>query len=209
MDSANKEDFLKRLDECRPALSRFARAMTRDYEDAKDLVSETILKAYEGFDKLENKQAFQSFLFTIASRTYKRKLWRSRIFTPFVSKIHTDYQNEKPRADINLDIELLYKALNKINIKKREAITLFEISGFSIEEIAEMQGGTISGVKSRLKRAREELAILLKVRDEAKFLLHNINELPKDKNIKNQTQTNQRAEFEHSNNNLLTGKVKI
>lgn len=176
MDNVTKEQFLKQLETCRLSLSRFTRAMARDYEEAKDLMSETILKAYEGYEKLDNKQAFQSYLFTIASRIYKRRVWRRRLFIPFTSETHRDYQTINPRAEINLDVEALYIAMNKLEIKKREAITLFEISGFSLEEIAEIQGGTISGVKSRLKRAREELATILKVKDEPKFLIHNINE---------------------------------
>jgi DNA-directed RNA polymerase specialized sigma24 family protein len=38
---------------------------------------------------------------------------------------------------------------------------LFEISGFPLEEIRQLQGGTLSGVKSRLKRGREQLRVWL------------------------------------------------
>jgi DNA-directed RNA polymerase specialized sigma24 family protein len=38
---------------------------------------------------------------------------------------------------------------------------LFELSGFSIEEIREIQGGSISGVKTRLVRGREALRSML------------------------------------------------
>ncbi len=176
MENVTKEEFLKQLEDSRLSLSRFTRAMARDYDDAKDLMSETILKAYEGYEKLVNKQAFQSYLFTIASRLHKRRIWRNKLFIPFSSTTHQDYQSVNPNAEVNLDIEILYKALNKLELKKREAITLFEISGFSLEEIADIQGGSVSGVKSRLKRGREELAKLLKVKDEPKFFLHNINE---------------------------------
>jgi RNA polymerase sigma-70 factor (ECF subfamily) len=52
---------------------------------------------------------------------------------------------------------VLYSALNKLKEKYREAIVLFEISGFTLDEIRDVQGGTLSGVKSRLKRGREML----------------------------------------------------
>ena len=57
--------------------------------------------------------------------------------------------------------EALYAALDKLPAAQKEAVILFEISGFSIKEIAEIQGSTESGVKSRLKRGREALAKLM------------------------------------------------
>ena len=40
---------------------------------------------------------------------------------------------------------------------QREAVVLFEIEGFSVEEIAAMQEVTVSAVKSRLARGRDRL----------------------------------------------------
>jgi RNA polymerase sigma-70 factor (ECF subfamily) len=51
--------------------------------------------------------------------------------------------------------------LGKLPDKQKEAIILFEISGFKIAEIAEMQGATESAVKSQLKRGREKLTNIL------------------------------------------------
>ena len=62
---------------------------------------------------------------------------------------------------MNYDIQVLYAALDKLPVKQKEAVVLFEISGFSLEEIKNIQGGTLSGAKSRVKRGREKLAILL------------------------------------------------
>jgi len=40
---------------------------------------------------------------------------------------------------------------------QREAIVLFELDGYSLEEIATIQGVTLSAVKTRLARGREKL----------------------------------------------------
>jgi hypothetical protein len=40
----------------------------------------------------------------------------------------------------------------------REAIVLFELDGFTLEEIAEVQRASLSAIKSRLARSREKLA---------------------------------------------------
>ena len=57
--------------------------------------------------------------------------------------------------------ELLYTALAQLPEIQREAIVLFEISGFSIAEIAELQGAGISAIKQRLARGRQALLELL------------------------------------------------
>jgi DNA-directed RNA polymerase specialized sigma24 family protein len=52
-DKERQEYFLKLFEPVRENLVRYARAMTRNPENAKDLVSETILAAYQNFHKLK------------------------------------------------------------------------------------------------------------------------------------------------------------
>lgn len=156
-----QEAFLELLEPVRADLSRFANAMTSNRDDAYDLVSDTILVAYEGFEKIRKKESFKAWLFTVASRLFKRNKWRRRFFGKYDADLAEQIADPEPSPDTNIDVQVLYNALEKLPIKQKEAVILFEISGFSLEEIRELQGGTLSGVKSRLKRARERLAELL------------------------------------------------
>ena len=62
------------------------------------------------------------------------------------------------RAENNERKQLLYDALSKLSSKERSAVLLFEISGFSVEEIRVIQNErSLSAVKSRLSRARKKL----------------------------------------------------
>lgn len=143
-------------------LSRFIQSMVWNKDDAKDVLSETVLAAYENFEKVRNQDAFLYYLFGIASRIAKKRDRRKKfwgIFEPSGAAQIVSYHNSESRTTVNE----LYAALNRLPLKQREAITLFEISGFSIKEIAEMQGSTVSGVKSRLMRAREALSKILEV----------------------------------------------
>jgi len=164
-DRAKKEIFLTLLEPVWQNLSGYARALTGNTEDAKDLVSDTLLAAFENFEKLKEKDAFKSYLFTIARRKYKRNKWRLRIFSSYDEyDDHEAFNFESPetKPDVKADVKLLYAAMQKLSDKQREAIALFEISGLSLQDIQKVQGGTLSGVKSRLKRAREKLAELLR-----------------------------------------------
>jgi len=63
----------------------------------------------------------------------------------------TSWEDERQRA------QRAVRALEGLKPVQREAVVLHEIEGFSVEEIAEMQGVTLSAVKSRLTRGREKL----------------------------------------------------
>lgn len=140
-------------------LDRFVKSMVWDREEAKDIISETILIAFENFGKIRQKEAFLYYLFGVASRL-SRNYWRKKSLLGFLS---LDKAEQLP--DVNNESEImlweLNAALDKLPLKQRETIVLFEVSGLSIKEIVKVQGGTESGVKSRLLRGREELAILL------------------------------------------------
>jgi len=55
----------------------------------------------------------------------------------------------------------LHQALSKLPEVQKEAIILYEISGFSIKEIATIQDASEPAVKQRLKRGREKLVEIL------------------------------------------------
>ncbi|MBX3042270.1 MAG: RNA polymerase sigma factor [Candidatus Kapabacteria bacterium] len=160
-ESEKKTEFMKLYDEVHTPLLRFARAMTKSREDARDLASETILIAYEKFHTIKNKQAFLSYLFSIATRIHKRRRWRMRLFSEYdETKAEQIIANISP-PDLSTDVEILYNALDKLPEKIKTALILFEISGLSIEEIRDIQGGSLSGVKSRLSRGRVMLKEIL------------------------------------------------
>jgi RNA polymerase sigma-70 factor (ECF subfamily) len=131
-------------------------ALTRDKETAKELASCTIATAYERFETLRNPDAFVSFLFSIASRTHQKNYRKSKIFS-FLDSSEDRWEAQSTNPEDSTDVRILYELLDKLPAKQKEAVILFEINEFSLEEIQSIQGGSLSGVKSRLKRGRESL----------------------------------------------------
>ena len=154
------------LEPCTARLSRYCHAMTKDVDDGRDLLSDAILLSYENFEKLRASEAFTSYIFTTARRLYYRRARRKKWWSVLDRETEeiADDRNQSP--EITLDIEALDKALAKLPEKQREAVVLFEISGLSLAEVREIQGGSLSGVKSRIVRGREKLAVLLGERSE-------------------------------------------
>ncbi len=167
--------FLELFKPVEQNLYRYARAMADSNEEAKDLAADTVLAAYEGFESLKHKEAFLSYLFTIASRIAKKKRWRKKFFGVYNEIEANQMPDLSQNADRNIDIDLLYKALGQLPAKQKEALVLFEISGFSLKEIQEMQGGSLSAVKSRISRGREKLGQLLQENKDPNLTVSKIN----------------------------------
>ena len=165
-----QREFLALLMPVLPKLSRFCQAMCRDKygtdgERARDLVSETILKAYEHFDNIREPNAFLSYLFTIATRTNRHERVRSKKWQP-ISELEIEaFADERNAPDANADVAHLYAALAKLPTKQREALIMSEITGLKLEEVASIQSSSLSAVKSRVSRGRKKLAKLLGVNE--------------------------------------------
>jgi RNA polymerase sigma-70 factor (ECF subfamily) len=138
--------------------------MTKNTDDAKELLSETLYQAFLGFAKLKSEEAFLSYVFTIASRVfYKSIKYQSNFEKDF------DFDNLMDKTlhpDIMLDIKILHQAMNMLNADYKETLILSEIEGFSRKEVSLIMNVSEETVKSRLYRAKKQLAEIIGVKDE-------------------------------------------
>ncbi|SRR5581483_7514113 len=162
-----QERFMTCLTPCLARLSRYCHAIAKDGNDrssrehGRDLLSDAILAAYEHFDELRSPEAFTSYIFTTARRIYWRSQRRKKFWAAFGTETNEIADERTPSPETVLDLDVLDAALKKLPDKQREAVILFEISELSLKEIRDIQGGSLSGVKSRIVRGRERLAELL------------------------------------------------
>ena len=71
-----QEQFMQLYKPCHQQLSRYCRGMTVHAEEARDLMSETVLIAYENLHRLKKTEAFAYFLLGIAKRIFLNGLRR-------------------------------------------------------------------------------------------------------------------------------------
>lgn len=151
------------LDPAYGSLEKFVLAMTRNRETAKDIIHETISIAFQQFDRIRHKEAFLSYLFTIAVRVHRQYQAYSRR-TAEVQEEFWEYMcGSNTSPDTAADYRALYEALDQLPEQQREAVIMFELLGFSMKEIQKVQGGTLISVKVRISRARKKLARILGV----------------------------------------------
>ena len=136
---------------------RFCRARVYGEMDHGDLINETLLLAYKKFDTLKSEQAFLSFLFAIAIRVLANA-YRKKKPKISLEGVREDQIISSDNPEKDLDVQLLHEALALLPNDQRESLILFEISGFSIKEIAELHQVGESAVKQRLRRGRMNLA---------------------------------------------------
>lgn len=161
MKVSKQEEFLALYEPIHDRFERFCRARVYGDMDFRDLINETLLVAFDKFETLRSKEAFLSFLFSISVRILSNNKLKKkeRVF-------NSDDQIERigdvnSAGDVKTDIHFLYEALSELNSEQRECIILFEISGFSIKEIAQIQDSTESSIKQRLRRGRIRLSELM------------------------------------------------
>lgn len=81
-----QQRFVRLYEPLHDNLCRFVQTLVWNKEDAKDVVSETALRAYEGLEQLRSEDAFLSYLFSIASNLVKQKI-RKKSFGVFLTNI--------------------------------------------------------------------------------------------------------------------------
>jgi len=162
-DNNKQERFMQLYGPVHERFVRFCNARAYGDYPPKDLVNETVLTAYENFDKLKENKAFLHFLFGISRNILRNNVRRQKFKGEFdeerlSDELSADTQNGEQLTDVGL----LYEALQQLPLEQREALILFELSGFSIKDIMETQNAKESAVKARLTRGRKRLAELLR-----------------------------------------------
>jgi RNA polymerase sigma-70 factor (ECF subfamily) len=161
-DEDRKQSFFILYEPVHLSFQRFCRARTSSADDAKDLIAETVLKAYEGIHRLRDEKAFLAFLFGIASRILMKQYRRQKFRGLFDTQSQT-VEDTRRTPEEELDVQFLYDAIKRLPPKYQEAVVLHSISGFSLQEVADIQGSTLSAVKVRVQRAKIKLRKILRI----------------------------------------------
>ena len=156
-------------------LYSMAYRLTRNAEDAEDLVQETYLKAYKHYDKFEAGTNLKAWLYRIMRNTfingYRKKQNQppqsafSEIEESFESLVRQEpsRQIKDPEQEI-LDAILdqdVQEALNTLREDYRMVIHLVDLEGFSYKEAASILEVPVGTVMSRLYRGRRLLERVL------------------------------------------------
>lgn len=157
------------------ALYSFALKLCRDEHHSKDLVQDTMLKAYRYFHTYTEGTNCRAWLFQICKNSYINQ-YRRKQYEPIL----LDFQGSAAsfsgdRAGAGMEVvefdddrsastherligDEIFEALQDIPADYQTAIMLSDIEGFTYGEIAAFTSVPIGTVRSRIHRGRKMLA---------------------------------------------------
>ena len=140
-----------------PALRRFAISLTRDPTTADDLVQDTLLRAWRSRARFEKGTNFEAWTFTILRNVYYSSQ-RKRFEVQDEDGSYAARLSSPPDQAGRLDLQDVHAALDRLAPIMRETLVLVAIEGLSHEEAAAAMNCQVGTVKSRVWRARDQLA---------------------------------------------------
>lgn len=161
MSKSEHKYFLSLYTPIHENFEKFCRARAYGRMDPEDLMNDTLLIAYQKISQLKSKESFLSYLFSIAIRLLANNKKKKKEELFFANDTFHSIPDKNMQTDIDIDVYFLYQALTLLPTYQREAIILFEISGFNLKEVSQIQHASLSAVKQRLKRGREKLKRIL------------------------------------------------
>jgi RNA polymerase sigma-70 factor, ECF subfamily len=141
------------------ALCSVAYGVMGDFHLAQDIVQESFIKAYYKLNTLKDTEKIGSWLYAITYRQsvdWKRKLQKERHALERRDFLNhpVSFEELVDKREIQTEV---WDALGKLDELNRIIITLFHMSGFSMESIGKFLNMSISAVESRHRRARKRL----------------------------------------------------
>jgi RNA polymerase sigma-70 factor (ECF subfamily) len=150
------------------AAYNLARWLTRNDQDAEDVVQEACLRAYKFFPGFRGGNS-RTWLLTIVRNTCYTWLRQNRshelsaAFDEELHQVEADCASLNPEVmfERSANVQLLKDVLAELPMEFREVMVLRELEELSYKEIARIAGVPIGTVMSRLARARQRLQTCL------------------------------------------------
>ena len=177
MDAGLHSFFAGNVERLIDRLYGTALRLTRNSDDAEDLVAETVAKAWAKLGELSDPGSFDAWILRILTNTFVSE-WRHRRASPEVvietepedgedepfslyEKLHQPFLLwwTTPEDDVIAKLlrEDIDRALDALPDAFRIAIVLVDVEGYSYPEAAKLLGVPIGTVRSRLARGRARL----------------------------------------------------
>lgn len=142
--------------EHRTRLLAYVRRRVAVVEDAEDIVQDILFKAARGSDQIRSEDRLEAWLYGIARTTLIDHYRKHR--TPTESMVAEPVAEEEIEDSIQAIAGCLEPFIQDLAPDYRDALVLADLHRIPQAEVAERLGISLSGAKSRIQRARKQLA---------------------------------------------------
>lgn len=155
-------EFNTSLTEMQKYLEAFAKQLTGNEDDAKDLTQETFLKALVYREKYVNHNNFKAWVYTIMKNIFINNYRRTKKSKTIIDQTDNLYYLNISNLNSDTDPASMYNAIElregiqKLDADFRKAFDMYN-EGYKYKEIADSLKLTIGTVKSRIFYSRKKL----------------------------------------------------
>jgi RNA polymerase sigma factor (sigma-70 family) len=155
-------EFNYSLEKAGTSLKPFALRLTKDIEDANDLIQETLVKAFTNRDKFADGTNLKAWLYTIMKNTFitnYQRIVRRKTFidtSDNLQYINSGNSVTQNTAHSAFAMQEITSTIDSLEETYRTPFMLY-YKGFKYHEIAERLNIPIGTVKNRIHIARKEL----------------------------------------------------
>jgi RNA polymerase sigma-70 factor, ECF subfamily len=152
--------FLETIAYLRPRLHRYCARITGSILDGEDVMQEALFEAYRKLETYDDSRPLGPWLFGIAHNRcidFLRK--RGVRDQAEAAAVEPDWASPVEPVGRALDRAVERLVVN-LPPKERACVLLKDVFDYSLDEIADLVGSTVGGVKAALKRGRSKLAAL-------------------------------------------------
>ncbi|MBY0295595.1 MAG: sigma-70 family RNA polymerase sigma factor [Methylobacterium sp.] len=158
---ADAQAFHAGLMRALPSLRAFALSLAGRSAEADDLVQETVLRGWQNQHRFQPGSNLDAWLFTIMRNIfYSLRRKRSREVEDDDGQYAATLA-VAPRQDHGISLAEVQAALGRLRPDMREVLILVGVQEVSYEQAAQIMGVAIGTIKSRVSRARTQLAAQL------------------------------------------------
>lgn len=144
-----------------PNLRAYARSLCGAPDLADDLVQDTLLKAWEKQHMLKETDRLLAWTMTIMRNHFRAQHRRGKFMVEDIDGGYTDSLYSSGDQETSCDLSDVANALEKLPAELREALVVVFVHELSYEEGARVLNCPTGTLKSRVSRARVQLAELL------------------------------------------------
>jgi len=153
----NRDLFWALVEPEHPRARAYCRKLMGSRDDGDDLYHDVLIAARLHFTDLRNREAFRGWLYRIIVNTFRKRVRRPWWRRLSVSEEEFERAQTFDPAPGYASRRLLEKAFQAISTEDQALVILFEMEGWTIAELSELNGRSERAIRVRLHRARRKM----------------------------------------------------
>ncbi len=156
------QEFKFKITSIEDSLTGYSKSLTKNNEDAKDLLQETYLKALLNKDKFDPSTNIKAWTYVIMKNIFINSYRKAKRQNMFIDNTDDQYHINSHHSSYSTSPEYEYEhneIMSKIKQidKDQHSVFLMNLEGYKYKEIAENMDLPIGTVKSRIFLTRKKI----------------------------------------------------